>query len=62
MALRQVERELASHLSHDGVETQRAEATLRLEALLTSVWPKASNDADPEHLPAVRMALGLVDR
>ena len=61
-ALVQVERELASHLSHDGVEQQRAEATLRLEALLQSVWPKAADTGDPEHLPAVRQALALVDR
>lgn len=61
-AMTQVEKELASHLSHDGVEEQRAEATLRLEALLLSVWPKATNETDPEHIPAIRMALGLVDR
>jgi hypothetical protein len=40
----------------------RALEGARLERLLRSVWRKATTEADPEHLPAVRVALSVVDR
>ena len=43
-------------------EKHRAEEGARLDRLLRSVWVKATNTADPEHLPAVRTALALIDR
>jgi hypothetical protein len=61
-ALALVERELAAHLTPESVEVQRAEASERILVLLASVMPKATNQLDPEHLPAARVALALVDR
>lgn len=61
-ALMLVERELASHLSDASVEVQRAEASERILTLLTNVWDKANDPEHPEHLPASRIALALVDR
>lgn len=57
-----VERELASHLSTASVEVQRQEASERIDALLRSVWGKATETEHPEHLSALNMALRLVDR
>jgi len=45
-----------------GREKMRQENSARLERLLRSVWTKATNPADPEHLPAVRAARELIDR
>lgn len=61
-ALRLVERELGTHLSSDDIEIARAEASERILGLLGSLWDKANDSDDPEHLPAARMALALVDR
>lgn len=61
-ALQVVEQELADRVTDADVDVQRAEASARLEALMASVWPKASNPDDPEHLPAVKTAVGIVDR
>lgn len=61
-ALALVERELAAHLTPESVEVQRAEASERILTLLGSVMPRATNPDDPEHLPASRVALALVDR
>lgn len=61
-ALRLVERELGTHLSSDDIEIARAEASERILGLLSSLWDKANDSGDPEHLPAARMALALVDR
>ena len=61
-ALALVERELASHLDHHSVDIARAEASERILTLLASVWDTATNVADPERLPALRLALALVDR
>jgi hypothetical protein len=40
----------------------RAEEAARIERLLRGVWSKATNPHDPEHLPAARVALSMVDR
>jgi hypothetical protein len=40
----------------------RAEEAARIERLLRGVWGKATNPHDPEHLPAARVALSMVDR
>lgn len=46
----------------DGRVRLRAENGARLERLLRSVWPKATNSEHPEHLPAVKVARELIDR
>ena len=46
----------------DGRTRLRAENGARLERLLRSVWPKATDPDNPEHLPAVRVARELIDR
>lgn len=43
-------------------EELRATEGARIERLLRSVWTKATTPRDPEHLPAVRTALALIDR
>jgi len=43
-------------------ETLRAEEAGRLERLLRGVWGKATNPDHAEHLPAVKMAVGIIDR
>lgn len=58
-----VELELAA--SSTDVEARdklRMESAARLERLMRGVWAKAVDPSDPEHLPAVRVALTLVDR
>lgn len=45
-----------------GREKLRAENGARLERLLRSVWAKATNPDDPEHLVAVRVARDVIDR
>lgn len=40
----------------------RAEEAARIERLLRGVWRKATTESDPEHLPAARVALAMVDR
>lgn len=43
-------------------EQERAESAARIDSLLRSVWRKAHQPTNPEHLPAVRTALALIDR
>ena len=43
-------------------ELLRAQSGARLERLLQSVWGKALDQNDPEHLSAVRTAAALIDR
>jgi hypothetical protein len=62
MARQIVERELATHLTHDDIDIARAEASAMLDELRQGVWDKATDPEHAEHLPAVRMALALVDR
>lgn len=45
-----------------GRERMRSEAGARIERLLRSVWGKATNPDDGEHLPAVKVARELIDR
>ena len=45
-----------------GRERMRSEAGARIERLLRSVWGKATNPDDAEHLPAVKVARELIDR
>lgn len=61
-ALALVERELASHLTPESVEVQRAEASERILTILAGVMPRATDPNDPEHLGASRVALALIDR
>lgn len=61
-ALHLVEATLAAQLTPESVEVQRAEASARLEALLASVWERAQNPMDPEHLNAVKGAREVIDR
>jgi hypothetical protein len=43
-------------------EQMRHEATARLERLLRGTWQKAIDPSDPEHLPAVKVAVSIIDR
>lgn len=62
IARRAVERDLASQPSSEDREMLRKEEAARLERLLRGVWRKATNESDPEHLPAARTALSIIDR
>lgn len=60
-----VERDLAARAADadpDKRELLRAQSAARLERLLRGVWAKATNPNDPEHIPAVRTALSIIDR
>ena len=46
----------------DDKDLMRAEAAAQIRSLLTSVWGKAHDPSDPEHLVAVDKARGLIDR
>lgn len=64
-AQRAAERELertGATLSPEDREKHRIEEGARLDRLLRAVWVKATTSSDPEHLPAVRVALALIDR
>lgn len=61
-AARAVEAELGRMTGPEERRAHRTLASARLETLLASVWPKASNDSDPEHLAAVRTSRDLIDR
>lgn len=58
-----VESELAARsFDPKARELLRAEAASRIERLLKSVWPKAMDSGNVEHLAAVKVARELVDR
>ena len=59
-----VERDLAAMSVRDveGRDRLRAEEAARLERLLRSVWSKAVDANNAEHLSAARTALAIVDR
>lgn len=63
-ALRAVERELAAQSSanEDEKARLRRETSMRLEALIYSVWDKATDPDCDEHLPAIRTAVTIIDR
>lgn len=48
--------------SADERRTHRVTEQQRIMSLLNSVWDKANDPTDPEHLPAARTALQLIDR
>lgn len=63
LALTATERALQRQLvTEESREQMRAMAGARLNRLLRSVWPKAINDQDPEHLFAVTKAKEIIDR
>lgn len=55
-------RDLGQRVSDEDRRHSRMEAKARLERLLRSTWRKATTERDPEHLAAVRVAQGIVDR
>jgi hypothetical protein len=60
-----VERELAARVEDidpSQRNKQRALAVARIERMMRSVARKATDESDPEHLPAVRAFLSLIDR
>jgi hypothetical protein len=62
-ALVSTERALVKQLdSYEDREKMRKIAGARLERLLRSVWPKAINPDDPDHLVAVSKAREVIDR
>jgi hypothetical protein len=61
-AISAVENALAGALNAEDRNHQRAIAGQRIERLIRSVWAKAVDPAQPEHLPAVRTAKDLIDR
>jgi hypothetical protein len=64
IARAQAETALAARAWDDleGRKQMRAENAARIERLLRSVWRKATDEDHPEHLLAVRVAQGLIDR
>ena len=54
--------DLGSRVTDEDRNMERTEAKARLERLLRSTWRKATTERDPEHLAAIRVAQGLVDR
>jgi hypothetical protein len=57
-----VERALAASIDSDDRERLRTLEGKRLERLLRGLWRKATDDANPEHLSAVRTAVAVIDR
>jgi hypothetical protein len=58
-----VEKELAARADDsDKRDALRLEEAARIERLLRGVWSKATDPTHPEHLPAARTALAMVDR
>lgn len=54
--------ELSHTITGDDRDTMRTEAAAQLRSLLTSVWSKAHDQDNPEHLFAVQRAQGIIDR
>jgi len=57
-----VERGLANTVGTESRDQQRFIEARRLERLLRSVYGRATDENDPEHLGYVRTALALIDR
>jgi hypothetical protein len=57
-----VERVLAASAGEEGRERLRGVEGKRLERLLRSVWVRATDSNDPEHLAYLRASLALIDR
>jgi hypothetical protein len=63
-ALTAVTRELEAQAKLDvhNRDRLRQEESMRLEALMASVWAKATDPDCDEHLPAIRTAVTIIDR
>lgn len=63
-ALTAVQRELEAQAKLDvhNRDRLRQEESMRLEALMASVWAKATDPYCDEHLPAIRTAVTIIDR
>jgi hypothetical protein len=58
-----IERELAANGMDDNRRHNlREEEAARIMRLMRGVWGKATDPENPEHLPATRVALALIDR
>lgn len=62
VARQAVERSLAATAGDEDRAKMRLLESKRLERLLRSVWSRATDPSDAEHLPYVRAALALIDR
>jgi hypothetical protein len=62
IARQAVERSLAATAGTEDRAKMRLLESKRLERLLRSVWKRATDPADAEHLSYVRAALALIDR
>lgn len=63
IARRAVERGLARTIDETtDLKGMRALVSLQIDALTRSVWNRATDDTDPEHLSYARAALALLDR
>jgi hypothetical protein len=62
VARQAVERSLAATVGDEDRAQMRLLESKRLERLLRSVWGRATNSSDAEHLSYVRAALALIDR
>ena len=62
LARQAVEKALSTSVSDEDRKAQRAIASARIEALLRSVWRRANDPSDADHLGYMRGALALIDR
>jgi len=62
LARQAVEKALSTSVSDEDRKAQRLVASARIEALLRSVWKRANDPQDEEHLGYMRGALALIDR
>jgi transposase-like protein len=62
LARQAVERALAASTGEDDKARQRQVESQRLERILQSLWRRATNDKDEQHLAYARTALAVIDR
>jgi hypothetical protein len=62
LARQAVERSLATTVGHESRDQLRFIEARRLERLLRSLWHKATDEKNDEHLAAVRTAIAVIDR
>ena len=62
LARQAVERSLATTVGGESRDQLRFIEARRLERLLRSLWGKATDEHDEEHLAAVRTAVAIIDR
>lgn len=53
---------LAVEVPADAKDQMRRECTAQIDALLASVWPKATDQGHIDQLPAIGRAVSLIDR